>query len=150
MRGFSLIELMISVAIVAILAVLAFPAYQDYAVRSRKSEGLVLATEAKNVVTENAATSGADLGLGYVGLHTATRNVRAIQVNSLNGIVTVEFGEAAGGGAALAHSECFRDFSCSWSPYFISHRMEVYWLRSSCEAARAMPLITCCRLSAQV
>ncbi|MFC7519289.1 prepilin-type N-terminal cleavage/methylation domain-containing protein [Xanthomonas populi] len=102
MRGFSLIELMISVAIVAILAVLAFPAYQDYAVRSRKSEGLVLATEAKNVVTENAATSGADLGLGYVGLHTATRNVRAIQVNSLNGIVTVEFGEAAGGGGSCS------------------------------------------------
>lgn len=100
-RGFSTIELMISVAIVAIFAVLAFPAYQDYVLRSRKSEGLILATAAKNVVAENAATLSADLGLGYVGLANPTRNVRVIQVNSLNGIVTVELGEAAGGGQLL-------------------------------------------------
>jgi len=51
-QGFTLIELMIVVAIIGILAAVALPAYQDYTVRAQVSEGLVLASAAKIAVTE--------------------------------------------------------------------------------------------------
>lgn len=69
-QGFTLIELMIVVAIIGILAAVALPAYQDYTARSRVSEGMVLANEAKQTVMDNAAnaTPGpvGGLGAGYM------------------------------------------------------------------------------------
>ena len=67
-KGFTLIELMIVIAILGILAVIALPAYQDYTIRAKVSEGLALAAPAKLAVVETSAALG---GLDKV---TATNN----------------------------------------------------------------------------
>ena len=96
-KGFTLIELMIVVAIVGILAAIAIPAYQDYTVRARVTEGLSLASAAKTTVSENAMSGSTDLSAGWQspGL---TPNVSGVAVNSTTGVITITYTSLAGGG----------------------------------------------------
>nr|WP_033011619.1 MULTISPECIES: pilin [unclassified Pseudoalteromonas] len=109
-KGFTLIELMIVVAIIGILAAVALPAYQDYTVRAKVTEGLSLASGAKTTVAENAS-SAADLDLGWTA-PPATDNVTSVGITKATGVITINYTAAAGdgtielaplsGGAALA------------------------------------------------
>ncbi len=90
-KGFTLIELMIVVAIIGILASIALPAYQDYTIRAKISESLTLSAEAKTAVAETAASLG---GLGTVtasntgyALSGSPSYVSAIAIGA-NGVIT--------------------------------------------------------------
>lgn len=98
-KGFTLIELMIVVAIVAILAAIALPAYQDYLVKSRVSEAMVLADGLKTVVAENAATGTSfDKGANLITAATATPNVDLSGISNTTGAITVHTTAKAGTG----------------------------------------------------
>jgi type IV pilus assembly protein PilA len=98
-KGFTLIELMIVVAIIGILAAIAIPAYQDYTIRAQVTEGLNLASAAKAAVSETFGSNGTwPADNGDAGLSVAS-DIKGKYVTSVTvgagGLITIAYGGQA-------------------------------------------------------
>ena len=121
-KGFTLIELMIVVAIIGILAAIAIPAYQDYTIRAQVSEGLSLAAAAKAAVAETWMARGVApvnrQGAGMTPNATDTNGKYVDSVDIQNGEVIVTYGNDAntnlGGDTLVLTPYNTQDQSVAW------------------------------------
>lgn len=87
-QGFTLIELMIVVAIIGILAAVALPAYQDYTKRAKASEIVLAASGMRTCITEIVQSAGASALDSCAASFTSTKYTSSLSVDATSGVVT--------------------------------------------------------------
>jgi type IV pilus assembly protein PilA len=131
-KGFTLIELMIVVAIIGILAAIALPAYQDYTVRSKVSELLLAASAARTSITEAAQNLGTVTGSGS-GLTIGVGGKISAATVSADGLVTL---------AGVPAQYSGQDITVTLTPSWNATATTVIW---SCEVAPVKYSPSTCR-----
>ena len=129
-KGFTLIELMIVVAIIGILAAIAIPAYQDYTIRAQVTEGLNLAGALKASVSEYYASNGTwptAMGpggtAGTLNLDTDPSGKYVSDIAMANGTLTVTYSNAAG----FQSNQAINGLKFSLKP-MVSPNNDVIWV----------------------
>ena len=146
-QGFTLIELMIVVAIIGILAAIAIPAYQDYTKRAHVSEGLTLAAAAKTAMTEYYSTKGtfkapdgkdADNGTYGLPVNTAitgnaVKSVTATSKSATEGTITITYNDVVDKASnALVMTGTASGGSIAWKCGASGTTVETKWVPSNC------------------
>jgi type IV pilus assembly protein PilA len=118
-QGFTLIELMIVVAIIGILAAVAIPSYQDYTKRAHVSEGFSLASAAKTGVAEYYASEGSFPSTNASAGITAAASITGNAVNSVTvgagGVITIVYNTKVANNATVTLTPTDSGGSIAWA-----------------------------------
>lgn len=117
MKGFTLLEMMLVIAIIGVMATLAIPAYQDYLVRARVMEGLQMSMPARMAVNE-VYMSTHDFPVSQQAATyqspEPSKNIENISIASGTGVITISYTQQAGGGTLVLTPSVKNDGQLTW------------------------------------